>query len=53
MSLQDKTDQEIIDLAVLIKHRVVDRFGIFLKPEARFVGFEMDDAIKFLYKANN
>ncbi len=47
------TAREIIDLAVLIKRRVADRFGIFLKPEARFVGFETDDAIKFLYKEND
>jgi UDP-N-acetylmuramate dehydrogenase len=46
------TAREIVDLAVEIKRRVVDRFGIWLRPEPIFVGFGADPDVAFLQKTN-
>ena len=37
------TARDVLDLAVAIKRRVLDRFGIRLHPEPVFVGFADDD----------
>jgi len=37
------TARDVLNLAVEIKRRVVDRFGIRLYPEPVFVGFADDD----------
>jgi UDP-N-acetylmuramate dehydrogenase len=42
--------RDIIELAVRIKHTVLDRFGIALRPEPIFVGFEGDPQVEFLQK---
>lgn len=38
------TARDVLDLAVRIKRRVAERFGIRLRPEPVFVGFAKDDA---------
>jgi len=46
------TAREIVDLAVEIKRRVIDRFGIWLRPEPTFVGFGGDPDVTFLQKTD-
>ena len=42
------TAADVIRLATTIKKRVRDRFGVVLRPEPAFVGFEHDEAVAFL-----
>jgi UDP-N-acetylmuramate dehydrogenase len=42
------TAQDVLRLATRIKRGVLDRFGINLRPEPVFVGFERNDAVDFL-----
>ncbi|MEQ1896576.1 MAG: UDP-N-acetylmuramate dehydrogenase [Vicinamibacterales bacterium] len=44
------TSDEIVDLAVNLKRRVVDRFGVSLTPEPMFAGFGDDARMTFLQK---
>jgi UDP-N-acetylmuramate dehydrogenase len=44
--------RDIVRLAVEIKRTVIDRFGIWLRPEPVFVGFNGNEEIEFLQKAN-
>jgi UDP-N-acetylmuramate dehydrogenase len=43
--------REIVELAVMIKRRVADTFGIGLLPEPVFVGFDDDESVAYLQKA--
>jgi UDP-N-acetylmuramate dehydrogenase len=46
------TARDVLDLAVLIKRRVADRFGIRLRTEPVFAGFSEDDRdVQFLREA--
>jgi len=38
------TARDVLRLATRIKRGVSDRFGVLLRPEPQFVGFEQDDA---------
>ena len=42
------TARDVLRLAVRIKRGVLDRFGIALRPEPVFVGFERDSELDFL-----
>jgi UDP-N-acetylmuramate dehydrogenase len=42
--------QDVLKLAALIKRQVVDRFGIWLRPEPIFVGFVNDPAVEYLQR---
>jgi UDP-N-acetylmuramate dehydrogenase len=42
------TARDVIDLAVRIKRRVADRFGISLRPEPVFAGFRDDPDVNYL-----
>lgn len=42
------TSSDIVDLACRIKHTVLDRYGIALRPEPIFAGFGEDERINFL-----
>jgi UDP-N-acetylmuramate dehydrogenase len=42
------TARDVVALAGLIKRRVVDRFGIWLRAEPAFVGFENDVDVAYL-----
>jgi UDP-N-acetylmuramate dehydrogenase len=44
--------REIVRLAAHIKRAVIDRFGISLRPEPVFVGFDGNEDVEFLQKAN-
>lgn len=44
------TARDVLDLAMRIKRRVVDRFGIWLRPEPAFVGFAADADVSYLEK---
>lgn len=44
------TARDVLELAVEIKQRVADRFGIGLKPEPAFIGFADDPAVAYLQK---
>jgi UDP-N-acetylmuramate dehydrogenase len=46
------TATDVIRLAARIKQGVVDRFGVVLRPEPVFLGFENDPGVTFLQKAN-
>jgi UDP-N-acetylmuramate dehydrogenase len=45
--------RDLVALAVLIKRRVGDRFGIWLRPEPAFVGFGNDPDVSFLEETAN
>jgi UDP-N-acetylmuramate dehydrogenase len=46
------TARDVLELAVLIKRRVADRFGILLRTEPVFAGFSEDDKdVQFLREA--
>jgi UDP-N-acetylmuramate dehydrogenase len=45
------TAREIVALAAQIKRRVIDTFGVWLRPEPVFVGFGSDAEVEFLQKA--
>jgi UDP-N-acetylmuramate dehydrogenase len=45
------TARDVLALAVQIKRRVGERFGIWLRPEPAFVGFGDDADVAFLQKA--
>jgi UDP-N-acetylmuramate dehydrogenase len=44
--------RDVIGLAVRIKRGVLDRFGIALRPEPVFVGFDGDADVRFLQRAD-
>ena len=46
------TAREVVALATQIKHAVAARFGIRLRPEPIFVGFEDDPEVEYLQRAN-
>ena len=41
---------EVVELAVTIKRRVLDRFGVALRPEPVFLGFTNDSRVDYLQK---
>lgn len=45
--------REVVDLAADIKRAVIDRFGIWLRPEPIFLGFTENEDVDFLQKANS
>ncbi len=47
------TSDEIVDLAVSLKRRVVDRFGVWLTPEPVFAGFGDDERMAFLQRVED
>lgn len=42
------TAREVLGLAADVKRRVADRFGIWLRPEPVFAGFEDDRSVEYL-----
>jgi UDP-N-acetylmuramate dehydrogenase len=42
------TARDVLRLATRIKHQVADRFGVLLKPEPNFIGFEDDPDVTYL-----
>ena len=44
--------RDIVRLAADIKRSVIDRFGIWLRPEPIFIGFTGNEDVDFLQKAN-
>jgi UDP-N-acetylmuramate dehydrogenase len=44
------TADDVLRLAVRIKREVAERFGVFLRPEPMFVGFEGDAAAAYLLR---
>jgi UDP-N-acetylmuramate dehydrogenase len=42
------TAADIVRFAIRIKRRVIDRFGLSLRPEPVFVGFESDPDVEYL-----
>ncbi|MDO8793518.1 MAG: UDP-N-acetylmuramate dehydrogenase [Vicinamibacterales bacterium] len=47
------TSDEIVDLAVSLKRRVVERFGVWLTPEPVFAGFGDDERMAFLQRVED
>jgi UDP-N-acetylmuramate dehydrogenase len=47
------TARDVLALAVRIKRQVADRFGIWLRPEPAFVGFDDDSDVAFLTETRN
>ena len=47
------TSDEIVDLAVSLKRRVVHRFGVWLTPEPVFAGFGDDERMGFLQRVEH
>jgi UDP-N-acetylmuramate dehydrogenase len=45
------TARDVVELAVQIKRRVLDRFGVALYPEPVFVGFDDDSDVRYLRQA--
>lgn len=45
------TAADVLRLASAVKRGVADRFGVWLRPEPIFVGFEVDPEVEFLTKA--
>jgi UDP-N-acetylmuramate dehydrogenase len=45
------TALDIVRFAAAVKQRVVDRFGIWLRPEPVFLGFAADPTVTFLQQA--
>jgi UDP-N-acetylmuramate dehydrogenase len=46
------TARDVVRLAVDIKRRVADRFGVLLKPEPVFVGFGADPDVAWLTRGD-
>ena len=44
------TARDVLGLAIEIKRRVADRFGVWLRPEPAFVGFTDDPDVAYLEK---
>ncbi len=42
------TARDVLRLAIRIKHAVLERFGLWLRPEPVFMGFEADSDVGFL-----
>jgi UDP-N-acetylmuramate dehydrogenase len=42
--------RDVIEVAVCVKRTVLERFGVSLRPEPLFLGFEGDPAVEFLQK---
>jgi UDP-N-acetylmuramate dehydrogenase len=42
------TARDVLGLAVRIKRQVADRFGVWLRPEPIFVGFDGDPDVEYL-----
>ena len=47
------TARDVLALAVQIKRQVADHFGVWLRPEPAFVGFEDDPDVAFLQETVN
>ena len=47
------TARDVLRLATRIKRGVADRFGIWLRPEPIFVGFDGDADVEYLQKTDN
>ena len=47
------TARDVLRLATRIKRGVVERFGVWLRPEPVFVGFDTDPDVDYLQQANN
>ena len=47
------TARDVLELAVRIKRRVVERFGIWLRPEPVFVGFTSDADVDYLHQRSD
>ena len=45
------TARDVLDLAARIKRQVAERFGIWLRPEPVFVGFQDNTDVEYLQKA--
>jgi UDP-N-acetylmuramate dehydrogenase len=45
------TAADVLRLASAVKRGVCDRFGVWLRPEPIFVGFDIDPDVTFLTKA--
>jgi len=43
----------VLRLARAVKQRVGDRFGVWLRPEPIFVGFDGDPDVEFLTRATS
>jgi UDP-N-acetylmuramate dehydrogenase len=46
------TARDVVRFAARVKQRVVDRFGIWLRPEPVFLGFGDDPVVAFLQRAS-
>ncbi len=46
------TARDVVDLAVRIKRRVIEEFGVWLRAEPVFVGFGADPDVAYLEKAS-
>ena len=44
---------DVVDLACRIKRTVLERYGIALRPEPVFVGFDRDDRVQFLQREHD
>ncbi|MBI2189290.1 MAG: UDP-N-acetylmuramate dehydrogenase [Acidobacteria bacterium] len=51
VNLGGATSRDVLALAVEIKRRVSDRFGMALRPEPAFVGFDHDPDVAYLTEA--
>jgi UDP-N-acetylmuramate dehydrogenase len=49
VNLGGATARDVLALAARIKRTVADRFGIRLRPEPVFIGFEDDPDVEFLH----
>jgi len=45
------TARDIVRFATMVKRTVVDRFGVWLRPEPVFVGFDADPDVAYLKRA--
>jgi len=51
VNLGGATAADVLRLASEVKRGVADRFGVWLRPEPIFVGFDVDPDVEFLTKA--
>ncbi len=47
------TADEVLRLAARVKRAVVDRFGVWLRPEPIFVGLDEDERVNFLHETGD
>ena len=45
--------RDVVEFAVRVKRQVVDRFGVWLRPEPVFVGFDDDAGVAYLQQASD